>query len=90
MQREDMMPSSKIALIYADESDFQLNPGLVGAWRHRWEQLEVPSAGQNRKAATFGGVDFATARMTCAMAGGPFSGLAAGSLSEPERVPLMK
>lgn len=64
LEREAMEPGSRIALIYADESEFHLNPGLVGAWRRRGEQMEVPSAGQNRKAATFGGVDFATGEMT--------------------------
>jgi hypothetical protein len=57
-------PGSRSVLIYGDECEFPLNPGLVGIWTRRGVQPEVPSAGQDLKIAAIGGINFATGRMT--------------------------
>jgi transposase len=64
LEREATKPGSRSVLIYGDECEFHLNPGLVGMWTRRGVQPEVPSAGQDLKISAFGGINFATGRMT--------------------------
>jgi transposase len=63
LERRALRKKGRFVLIYADESEFHLNPGLVAMWAKRGRQPVVPSAGQNRKVAVFGGVNYATGRM---------------------------
>lgn len=56
-------PGADFVLLYEDEAEFHLNPGLTGMWTLRGVQPEVPSAGQDRKIAAFAAVDWATGRM---------------------------
>lgn len=64
LEHEVVQPGSRTVLIYGDECEFHLNPGLVGMWTRRGVQPEIPSAGQDLKIATFGGINYATGRMT--------------------------
>lgn len=63
LERRARKKKGRFVLIYADESEFHLNPGLVAMWAKRGRQPKVPSAGQNRKVAVFGGVNYCTGRM---------------------------
>ena len=63
LEKRARREGSDMVLLYVDEAEFHLNPGLVGMWTRRGCQPEVPSAGQNRKVAVFGGINATTGRM---------------------------
>lgn len=63
LEKRALKKRGRFVLIYADEAEFHLNPGLVAMWSKKGRQPTVPSAGQNRKVAVFGGINYATGRM---------------------------
>lgn len=69
LEKDVLQGGSNFVLVYQDEAEFHLNPGLTGMWMPKGEQTEIPSAGQNRKAAAFAAIDWATGRMVWHLAG---------------------
>ncbi len=51
-------------MIFQDETEIHLHPVLTRMWARRGTQPEVPAPGQNRKRVVYGGVDYATGRIT--------------------------
>lgn len=63
LERKADRPGADSVLLYGDECEAHLNPGLTGMWMRRGRQKEVPSAGQDFKVAVFGAVNYATGRL---------------------------
>jgi len=54
----------EIVLLYEDEVDLNLLPGIIGCWTRRGQQRKVPTPGQNQKRYGFGVVNFTTGEIT--------------------------
>ena len=52
------------ALVYQDETEIHRHPALTRMWAPVGRQPEVPSPGQNQKQVVYGGIDYATGRIT--------------------------
>jgi len=57
------------ALVFQDEVEIHRYPTLARMWAPVGTQPEVPSPGQNQKQVVYGGVDYASSRITCTIAG---------------------
>jgi len=51
-------------LIFQDETEIHLHPTLTRMWALCGTQPEVPAPGKNEKRTVYGGVDYATGRIT--------------------------
>lgn len=56
--------SGHITLLFEDEVDLNLLPGVIGCWTKRGQQRKVPTPGQNVKRYGFGAVNFMTGQLT--------------------------
>src|SRR5262245_5880116 len=56
------------ALIYQDEVEIHRHPTLCRMWARKGHQPSVPAPGQNEKRVVYGGVDYATGRITYTIA----------------------
>jgi transposase len=54
----------KMILLYEDEFDINLLPGVIGCWTKRGSQRKIPTPGQNIKRYGFGTVHFTTGQLT--------------------------
>lgn len=54
----------EIILLYQDEIDLHLLPGIIGCWTKRGTQRKVPTPGQNQKRYGFGAVNAVTGTLT--------------------------
>jgi len=54
----------EIVLLYEDEVDLNLLPGIIGCWTRRGQQRRIPTPGQNQKRYGFGVVNFITGQLT--------------------------
>ena len=54
----------EITLLYEDEVDLNLLPGIIGCWTRRGKQRKVPTPGQNQKRYGFGAVNLITGEVT--------------------------
>lgn len=54
----------EITLLYEDEVDLNLLPGVIGCWTQRGQQRRVPTPGQNQKRYGFGAVNYITGQVT--------------------------
>jgi transposase len=54
----------KLVLLYQDEFDLNLLPGVLRCWTRRGEQGKVPTPGQNVKRYGFGAVNFLSGQLT--------------------------
>lgn len=54
----------EIILLFEDEVDLNLLPGVLGCWTRRGQQRKVPTPGQNVKRYGFGAVNFMTGKVT--------------------------
>lgn len=54
----------EIHLLFEDEVDLNLLPGVIRCWTRRGQQRKVPTPGQNVKRYGFGAVNFKTGRLT--------------------------
>jgi transposase len=54
----------EIILLYEDEVDLNLLPGIIGCWTRRGQQRRVPTPGQNQKCYGFGAVNILTGQIT--------------------------
>lgn len=53
----------EITLLYEDEVDLNLLPGVIGCWTRRGSQKKVPTPGKNEKRYGFGAVDYGTGHL---------------------------
>lgn len=56
--------SGQLILLFQDEVDLNLLPGVIGCWTKRGQQRKVPTPGQNVKRYGFGAVNFMTGQLT--------------------------
>ena len=54
----------EITLLFEDEVDLNLLPGVIGCWTRRGEQRKIPTPGQNQKRYGFGTVNYTNGRLT--------------------------
>ena len=54
----------EITLLFQDEVDLNLLPGVIGCWTQRGQQRKVPTPGQNVKRYGFGAVNFMSGQVT--------------------------
>jgi putative transposase len=54
----------EIILLFEDEVDLNLLPGVIGCWTRRGEQRKIPTPGQNQKCYGFGAVHYTSGRLT--------------------------
>ncbi len=54
----------EISLLFEDEVDLNLLPGIIGCWTRRGQQRRIPTPGQNRKRYGFGAVNFMTGKIS--------------------------
>jgi transposase len=54
----------EIILLFEDEVDLNLLPGIIGCWTRRGEQRRIPTPGQNQKRYGFGAVNFMTGKVS--------------------------
>lgn len=54
----------EVILLYEDEIDLNLLPGIIGCWTRRGQQRRVPTPGKNQKRYGFGAVNFITGQVT--------------------------
>jgi hypothetical protein len=54
----------EIILLFEDEVDLNLLPGIIGCWTRRGEQHKVPTPGQNQKRYGFGAVNYTSGQLT--------------------------
>jgi putative transposase len=63
-QCQKLAREGKMILLYEDEVDLNLLPGIIGCWTRRGSQRKIRTPGQNVKRYGFGAVDFLTGRLT--------------------------
>jgi hypothetical protein len=51
-------------LLYEDEVDLNLLPGVIRCWTKRGQQRKILTPGQNQKRYGFGAVNFVTGQVT--------------------------
>jgi hypothetical protein len=54
----------EIILLFDDEADLNLLPGIIGCWTRREQQRRVPTPGQNQKRYGFGAPNFMAGQVT--------------------------
>jgi transposase len=54
--------------VFQDEVEIHRHPTLARTWAKVGTQPEVPAPGQNEKKVVYGGVDYATGKITCTYA----------------------
>jgi len=59
-QAQAQARTGEIILLFEDESDLHLLPGVVGCWTKRGQQHKIPPPGQNVKRYGFGAVNYLT------------------------------
>jgi len=63
-----MKDAAPEALVYQDEVEIHRHPALARMWAPVGTQPEIPAPGKNEKEVVYGGVDFATGRITYTIA----------------------
>jgi putative transposase len=61
---QQLAREGKMILLYEDEFDINLLPGVIGCWTRRGSQRKIPTPGQNIKRYGFGTVHFTTGQLT--------------------------
>jgi len=61
---QQLAHEGKMILLYEDEFDINLLPGVIGCWTRRGSQRKIPTPGKNVKRYGFGTVHFTTGRLT--------------------------
>src|SRR5262249_47811306 len=67
-QKGALRPGATEALIYQDEVETNRHPTLCRMWARKGHQPEVPAPGKNEKRVVYGGVDYATGKITYTVA----------------------
>ena len=63
-----MRKNAAEALLFQDEVEIHRHPTLTRMWAPVGTQPQVPAPGQNQKKVVYGGVDYATGKITCTIA----------------------
>jgi putative transposase len=63
-QLKEQARRGEIILLFEDEVDLNLLPGVIGCWTKCGQQRKVPTPGQNVKRYGFGAVNFMTGQVT--------------------------
>jgi putative transposase len=63
-----MRKNAAEALVFQDEVEIHRHPTLTRMWSPVGTQPEVPAPGKNEKQVVYGGVDYATSKITCTIA----------------------
>ena len=63
-----MKENAPEALVFQDEVEIHRHPALARMWALVGTQPEIPAPGKNEKAVVYGGVDYATGRITYTIA----------------------
>ena len=50
-------------VVYVDECEVHTHPHLAKVWRRKGQPMRIPAAGEDRKFAVFGAVDYASGRI---------------------------
>ena len=61
---QELAREGKMILLYEDEFDINLLPGVIGCWTLRGHQRKILTPGQNIKRYGFGAVNFSTGQLT--------------------------
>jgi transposase len=61
---QQLARDGKMILLYEDEFDINLLPGIMGCWTRRGSQRKIPTPGKNVKRYGFGAVHFLTGHLT--------------------------
>jgi transposase len=61
---QELARQGQIILLYEDELDLNLLPGVIRCWTKRGQQRKIPTPGQNVKRYGFGAVNFVTGQLT--------------------------
>jgi transposase len=67
-EKKVMKPDSREALVFQDETEIHRHPALTRMWGPKGKQPEVLSPGENEKKVVYGGVDYATGKITYTIA----------------------
>jgi transposase len=68
LEKKAMKPDATEALVFQDETEIHRHPILTRMWWTKGSQPQVPSPGENQKKVVYGGIDYATGRITCTVA----------------------
>jgi len=68
LEAEALRPGAVEVLIYQDETEIHRHPTLCRIWAPVGQQPQVPAPGKNEKQVVYGGVDYATGRITYTVA----------------------
>jgi hypothetical protein len=63
-----LKPDASEALVFQDEAEIHLHPTLTRMWAPVGRQPKVPAPGRNQKHVVYGGVDYATGKITYTLA----------------------
>jgi putative transposase len=63
-QCQEQARQGEMILLYEDEVDLNLLPGIIRCWTKRGKQRKIPTPGQNQKRYGFGAVNFITGQLT--------------------------
>lgn len=63
-----MRKNAAEALVFQDEVEIHRHPTLTRMWAAVGTQPQVPAPGKNEKQVVYGGVDYATGKITCTIA----------------------
>jgi transposase len=61
---QELAQAGKMVLLYEDEVDLNLLPGIIRCWTRRGSQRKILTPGQNVKRYGFGAVDYRLGRLT--------------------------
>jgi transposase len=68
LEAEAVRPGAAEVLIYQDETEIHRHPTLCRVWAPVGQQPQVPAPGKNEKQVVYGGVDYATGKITYTVA----------------------
>lgn len=68
LEAEALRPGAAEVLIYQDETEIHRYPTLCRVWAPVGQQPQVPAPGKNEKQVVYGGVDYATGKITYTVA----------------------
>lgn len=68
LEADAVRPGAAEVLIYQDETEIHRHPTLCRIWAPIGQQPQVPAPGKNEKQVVYGGVDYATAKITYTVA----------------------
>jgi transposase len=68
LESKALLPRAHEVLIYQDETEIHRHPTLCRMWASVGQQPQVPAPGKNEKQVVYGGVDYATGKITYTIA----------------------